>query len=161
MKSNILILLFSLYIFSCGHKNISQTSYKSDEQKIIESNLLQYFQFENSSERKVSKDSLFYTEYEDNNFVLSIHDSILPFEYNQQTLNNPYFSEKFEDSDEKKIRVKNFPKSYSVIYFNHLISLFENGKFVCFNLKNFERNLEFEKQINTSKFDYHWLINAN
>jgi len=73
-------------------------------------------------------------------------------------IRNPYFSEKYDNAEEEKDYVKNFPKSYSVIYQNSLISLFENGRFACINLDDFTRDLKLENKLNTKKFKYHWII---
>ena len=51
-----------------------------------------------------------------------------------------------------------FPVSYSIIYQNRLVSLFESGQFVCHSIPSMQRDLLFEKKINTKKFDYHWVI---
>lgn len=49
--------------------------------------------------------------------------------------------------------------SYSIILNNDLISLGGSGKFICYNLEDFKRDLDFEKQLNQKKFEYHWFIN--
>lgn len=51
-----------------------------------------------------------------------------------------------------------FPVSFSVIYRDNIVSLFEPGVFVCHKLSDFSRNYEFENILNTKQFDYHWLI---
>jgi hypothetical protein len=159
MRIFISLFLFTIYLCSCDQKKTEKILNLSEVEKVTETKLIEYFKYD-FPDKNISRDSLFYTDFEDMNFVLSIHDTLLPFEYDQKTLNKPYFNQYFADSEVEKTRVKNFPKSYSVIYFNHLISLFENGKFACFNLINFERNQDFEKKINTQKFDYHWIING-
>lgn len=50
-----------------------------------------------------------------------------------------------------------YPLSYSIILDTTLIALFEPGKFVCYNLSDFNRNFNLEKIINTKLFEYHWL----
>jgi hypothetical protein len=65
---------------------------------------------------------------------------------------------------EKEIVIKSpnenadFPVSFSVIYKDNIISLFEPGVFVCHQLKDFSRNYKFEELLNTKRFDYQWLI---
>jgi len=51
-----------------------------------------------------------------------------------------------------------FPVSYSVIYQDRLVSLFDSGQFVCHSIPAMQRDLSFEKKINTKKIDYHWVI---
>jgi hypothetical protein len=47
-----------------------------------------------------------------------------------------------------------------VIYQNKLISLFEQGKFVCHSISTLKRDKSFENKLNTKKFQYHWLIDS-
>ena len=51
-----------------------------------------------------------------------------------------------------------YPVSYSVIYQDRFISLFESGQFVCHSIPSMQRDLSFEEKINTKNFDYHWVI---
>lgn len=53
---------------------------------------------------------------------------------------------------------KPFPLSNSIIYLNNLVTLFEPGYFACYNISNQARDEDFERQLNTRKFEYHWLI---
>ena len=55
---------------------------------------------------------------------------------------------------------KTYPVSYSVVFQNNLVSLFEPGKFVCYNLYNLERNFDLENKLNTKKLKYHWILNS-
>jgi hypothetical protein len=55
---------------------------------------------------------------------------------------------------------KTYPLSYSVVYQNNLVTLFEPGKFVSYNLDKLERNLDLESKLNTKKFNYHWILNS-
>lgn len=158
MRLYLVFLVICFLLFSCGQTQPTEKSEGITE--IYENELINYFSNDSYSKGNVSKDSLYYTSFVDGNFLLSISDSLIHFNFQQKTIENPYFEIKYENSDEKIEQVKNYPKSYSVIYFNHLISLFENGKFACFNLINFERNLDFENRINTKKFDFHWIIDG-
>jgi hypothetical protein len=54
-----------------------------------------------------------------------------------------------------------FPFSYSVIYDDHLISLFKPGNFICYRLEDFSRNTELEKSLNKKKFKRHSIIDNN
>ena len=95
--------------------------------------------------------------YKSKDFNVSI--SKIPINFNIDTLvvNNPYYTDDIEDWDDNYI---NFPKSFSVIYKEHLISLFGNGKFVCHRLSDYSRNIKLEEQLNTKKFKYHWQIDG-
>ena len=53
---------------------------------------------------------------------------------------------------------KPFPLSNSIIYQNNLVTLFEPGYFACYKIGNQARDENFERQLNTRKFEYHWLI---
>ena len=54
---------------------------------------------------------------------------------------------------------KTYPVSYSVVFQNNLVALFEPGKFVCYNLDNLKRNFDLESKLNTRMFNYHWILN--
>ena len=59
---------------------------------------------------------------------------------------------------EKEIVLENpnkdnsFPISFSVIYKENIVSLFESGIFVCYKLSDFSRNEKLEKVLNTKRF---------
>lgn len=124
----------------------------------IENKLIQHFKTHNWNDNVVTRNSLYKTDFKDNNFNVSINDKLLDFETELIVIKNPYFSEKFDESEKEEIYTKNFPKSFSVIYQDNLIVLFENGKFACFDLNSLERNVAFEEQLNTKKIDYHWIV---
>ena len=44
-----------------------------------------------------------------------------------------------------------FPKSYSVLFKGHVVSLMEPGYFLCLNVKTLKRNFELEKKLNIFK----------
>ncbi len=52
-----------------------------------------------------------------------------------------------------------YPISFSVIYQDRLVALFAPGSFVCYSIPKMERDENFEKKLNTKKFQYHWLLN--
>lgn len=139
MKKCILILIFGVWSFG-----FSQNKQLDFEQKITA-----YFQEQKLYGITIAKP----------NFDISTG-NLIEFDLNEIVLNNPYFSKKYANAEEKKEEVKNLPKSFSVIFENSLISLFENGKFVCFNIGNFDRNTELENKLNTKKFKYHWIIGS-
>lgn len=94
--------------------------------------------------------------YKTDNFNVSISKNPVVFDTIHKVLKNPYFTDDFDDYDDNYI---NYPVSYSVLYNHKLISLFRNGKFVCHNLHNLKRDFNFENELNTKKFKYHWIIN--
>ncbi len=158
---NHVLILFPIYFFITSCSQSQSKENKDETEQLVERELVNYFDNKDFSKGNVSRDSLYHTDFDDGNFLLSISDNLIHFNFEQKTIENPYFDIKYENADDKRENVKNYPESYSVIYFNHLISLFENGKFACFNLINFERNLDFENHINTERFDYHWIIDGN
>lgn len=81
--------------------------------------------------------------YKAEDFQIEISDNPIPFEISNIEL------KKMDDK---------FPISYSVIYQDKLISLFEPGSFICHNISTMNRDYEFEKKINTKRFQYHWLL---
>jgi hypothetical protein len=116
-----------------------------------------YFQKQSWDEITIKSDSLYTSPFEVK-FNVSVSKNFIEFDTTHIVIKNPYFAEKYEEAEEDNDYVKNFPKSFSVIYENSLISLFENGKFACFKLDSFERDTIFEDELNTKKFKYHWII---
>lgn len=82
--------------------------------------------------------------YKSDLFEISISSNPLDLKTNHFVIDNPYGSD--------------YPIAKSVIYNNHLIALFGNGKFACIKLDNLARNVGFEKILNSKKFNYHWVI---
>jgi hypothetical protein len=128
-----------------------------DKRLNFEKKLIEHFQKQTRGRSLVTRDTLYLSPYKEE-FRVSVSDNHIEFDTNHIVIKNPYFADRYEDSEEEKQYAKNFPKSFSVIYENFLVSLFENGNFACFNLDNFERNTKFEDKLNTKKFDYHWII---
>lgn len=93
--------------------------------------------------------------YQTIDFKVSISKKPIAFDFYHSVIENPYFKEVFDDYHKNNI---NYPVSYSVIYDDRLVSLFPNGRFVCHSLVTLERDLDFEKSLNTRKFRYHWII---
>jgi hypothetical protein len=73
-------------------------------------------------------------------------------------IKNPFYTDDFDDWDDNYI---NFPISFSVIYEENLISLFDNGKFVCYNINDISRNKRLENELNTKRFKHHWVIGGS
>ncbi len=138
----ILILGFSISV-SAQNKQLN-----------FEKQLMNYFQKQSWDKITITRDSLYTSPFKEK-FNVSISKNFVEFDTTHIVVKNPYFAEKYEEG---KDYVKNFPKSFSVIYENSLISLFENGKFACFKLDSFERDTKLEDKLNTKKFKYHWII---
>lgn len=85
-----------------------------------------------------------FTAFQDS-LIVKISDEQVGFDKIELTISNP-FSENL------------LPLSFSLIYDNNLITLFEPGKFQCLKIPEMERNLEFESILNKRKFDYCILI---
>ena len=83
--------------------------------------------------------------YEGEKFNVRIADALLGLSKREIVLINP-------SND------NTFPLSFSVIFQDNLVSLFEPGCFICYKLSDFTRNTELEKKLNTKQFKYHWLI---
>ncbi|MDR0835572.1 MAG: hypothetical protein LBN11_03195, partial [Tannerella sp.] len=82
--------------------------------------------------------------FKDKNYQIEISDNPIFFDIKEIMLQNPYGD--------------NFPISLSVIYQNHIISLFDSGNFVCHAIPDMNRDMALEKTLNTKRFQYHWLI---
>ena len=100
----------------------------------------------------VSASSLYKTE----DFNISISDSPIAFDTLHLVIENPFYTDDLDGYYDNYI---NHPISYSVIYDDRLVSLFQNGGFVCYGLDSFKRDLDFEKKLNTREFKYHWVVN--
>ncbi|WKW46901.1 hypothetical protein P3875_02270 [Myroides sp. JBRI-B21084] len=146
MKKHLYILL--ILGFSVSAQNM---------QLNFEKQLVNYFQKQSWDEITITRDSLYTSPFKEK-FNVSVSKNFIKFDTTHIVIKNPYFAMKYEEAEEDKDYVKNFPKSFSVIYENSLISLFENGKFACFKLDNFERDTKLEDKLNTKKFKYHWII---
>lgn len=93
--------------------------------------------------------------YRTKEFNVSISEKPIAFDTVHVVVNNPYYTEEFDDYDDNYI---NYPVSFSVIYDERLVSLFGNGKFVCHRLDDIQRDFDLEKKLNTKRFKYHWII---
>jgi hypothetical protein len=82
--------------------------------------------------------------FKEKDYQIEISDNPIPFDRTEIVLKNPYGDL--------------FPISFSVIYQNRIISLFEPGQFVCHIIPSMDRDLELEKSLNIKQFQYHWLI---
>ena len=76
--------------------------------------------------------------------LIGLSDEPINLQMKETVLKNPYGDD--------------FPVSYSVIYKGRLISLFQSGLFTTHSIQTLERDLSYEKKINSKRFDYHWLI---
>lgn len=150
MKKHLYILLFFGYSISAGAQNPSNDI--EFEKLIVE------FKNYGSEWGFNKKDTLSLPYlYKDNDFNISISENPIYFKIDTLVIKNPYYTDDFDDWDDNYI---NFPKSFSVIYDDNLISLFGNGKFVCHNLNDYSRNKKLENKLNSKKFKYHWVIDG-
>lgn len=148
MKKHLYILLILGFSISVCAQN---------KQLNFEKQLVDYFQKQSWDEITITRDSLYTNPFKEK-FNVSVSKNFIEFDTTHIVVKNPYFAGKYEEAEEDKNYVKNFPKSFSVIYENSLVSLFENGQFACFKLDSFERDTELENKLNTKKFKYHWII---
>jgi|GEM_PF-2921738 len=82
--------------------------------------------------------------YKGKSFNVVLSSNPLPISIRDTVLKNPFNNK--------------YPLSYSVIFHNNLIALFEPGSFVCYSLPSLKRNVDLEKRLNTMKFEYHWFL---
>lgn len=150
IKKHLYILLIFGYSISVGAQNpSSEVSFEK---------LISKFKNYGSEWGFVKIDTL--TEpylYKGNYFNVSISENPIYFEIDTLVLKTPYYTDDFDDWDDNYI---NFPISFSAIYEDNLISLFDNGKFVCHNLNDNSRNKKLETELNSKKFKYHWVIDG-
>lgn len=122
---------------------------------LVFKNIFNHFQENNFNWIGQKFDSVTWNNlYKTADFNLSISENPIYFKANQLVIKNPFFTDDFDDN------YINYPVSYSVIYNDRLVSLFGNGKFVVHDLKDYKRDVEFEKELNTKKFSYHWVIDG-
>lgn len=144
IKFLILFLLFISNLISSQNKQLE-----------FETKIVEFFRQKNWNDKEITKDSLYSFEINENKGILKCS-NLIDFETNKIILNPPNF---YRNKDSiTKIYDNNYPVSYSVIYNNCIISLFENGMFWCYKLETFERDLIFEEKLNNKKFEYHWII---
>lgn len=150
MKKHLYILLFFGYSISAGAQNPSN--------EVEFEKLITEFKNYGSEWGFEKKDTLNLPYlYKGNDFNVSISENPIYFKIDTLVIKNPYYTDDFDDWDDNYI---NFPKSFSVIYDDNLISLFGNGKFVCHNLNDYSRNKKLENELNSKKFKYHWVIDG-
>lgn len=133
--STIKILLLTFTLQACGQ----QTSRQIDNVVKFDT-IVSHFKKLNYSEDTIRLPLI----HKNKDYSIKISKTPLQFELNQIVVKNPFGSE--------------YPISYSVIYQDRLITLFEQGSFFCQSTSTFERDTEFEKLLNTQKFQYHWLL---
>lgn len=146
-------LLYTFILFGFSISAFAQSKQPEFEKKLIE-----HFKKQTWKEVVVTSDSLYKSPYNEK-YRVSLSKNCIEFDTTHIVIKNPYFSDKYEEAEAEKVYVKNFPKSFSVIYENALITLFENGKFACYKLDNFGRDTILENKLNTKKFKYQWIIN--
>lgn len=53
-----------------------------------------------------------------------------------------------------------YPVSYSVVFQNHLVALFKNGQFGCYQLPDLAPDEQLERQLNTNSWKRFWLLDG-
>lgn len=145
MKKHLYILL-SLLIYS-------QSNAQNFDKLVEHFRYNNFIGFEITPRDSISENSL----YKSKDFNVLISKKPINFKIDTLVLKNPYYTDDLDDWDDNYI---NFPKSFSVIYDENLISLFGNGRFLCHNLNDYSRNIKLENELNSKKFKYHWVING-
>lgn len=97
-----------------------------------------------SMHETLKQDSIGPVVFRDVDYQIHLADKSLNLEEKLVVLKNPH-----SESD--------FPLSFSVIYKDRIISLFEPGKFACYDL-SMNRDLGLENKLNKMTFKYHWII---
>ncbi len=146
------ILILLLFLFTSERVTGQNDSLFNKTIKHFEETLIWAGQKIDEESRVISRDSLYQTK----DYNVSISDNPIYFEIEELVIQNPFFKDDvyYEDRD------KNYPVSYSIIFNEKLISLFGNGNFVVHSLNNYVRDKEFERELNTRKFNYHWIIDG-
>jgi len=136
MKTSLLLIIFiSTFFCSCGQS-------KSDTTKPIVNfdTLINRFKEYNYENDTIKLPLIYQSDYykvilSDNPIFVNIVDTVLK---------NPFGNK--------------YPLTYSLIYQDNLIALFEPGNFVCYKIPSLERNIDLERKLNTKKFSYQWII---
>ena len=136
MRNKMTFIFLSFCLAACGQTKNGQLDKFVDFGKIIE----HFEEYAKNSDDTIVLPLI----HKDKEYKIEISDTPIFFDTKEIVLKNPF--------DDK------YPVSFSVIYQNILISLFEQGKFVCHKIPSMERDIEFEKEINTKRFEYHWII---
>jgi len=144
-------MIFTFMAFclvACGQTKNGKLDKSVDFSKIIE-------HFEEYA--KHSKDTIVLPLlHENKEYRIEISDTPILFDLKEIVIKSPFD----KPSDRAYGMYYKYPISFSVIYQNRLISLFERGEFVCHTIPSMKRDIEFEKEINTKKFEYHWIIDG-
>jgi len=129
---------FFLLIFcsaACGQEIIEHIDSSANFESIIK-----HFKEHNYSNETIRLPLI----HQDRDYKIEISNNPISFKLTWIHLDNPI--------DHK------YPISYSVIYQNKLVSLFEPGIFACYSIPELSRDTVFEKELNKRKFQYHWIL---
>ena len=146
------ILLIITLFFSCKNKMEIDENINSP----YSSYLIKHFSKKSKNVRWLlkEKDSVSNSLlFKHGNYIISVSNDPLIKKTKNVILKNPYYKEVEKDA----YNSNNYPISYSVVYNNKLISLFNEGKFVCHDLKVIERNFDLEKKLSLYDFENFWL----
>jgi hypothetical protein len=128
-------ILLTFCLTACGQNKTKPTDHSVKFDTIIK-----HFKERNYSQDIIKLPLI----YQGKDYKIVISNNPIAFDLKETTLKNPI--------DGK------YPISYSVIFKDQLVSLFEPGTFVCHSIPALTRDTEFEKYLNTKKFQYHWLL---
>ncbi|MEO1484405.1 MAG: hypothetical protein AAFU57_01580 [Bacteroidota bacterium] len=144
MKRN-LLFLFGLLLFTNSKAQNFDT--------LIDKFKVNLFDLVRIPQDSVTKDTL----YKTSDFEVSISKNPITINVDSFIIKNPNYTEDIDDWDDNYI---NYPKSPTVIFEENLISLFDNGKFICHSLNGYTRNRKLEEKLSSKHFNYHWSIDG-
>lgn len=131
---------FMLLTFSLAAYGQTKPKQTKAENSVKFDTIIKHFKERNYSQEAIILPLI----HQDKDYKIVISDNPIAFDLKEAVLKNPI--------DGK------YPISYSVIYKDKLVSLFEPGTFVCHSIPALTRDTEFENYLNTKKFQYHWLL---
>jgi hypothetical protein len=138
IRRKMIFILMTFCLVACA-----QTKNRQFEKFVNFDKIIEYFEeYAKVMEETIVLPLVYKSDAEE--YSIEISDTPISFDIKEIVIKNPF--------DDK------FPVSFSVIYKDRLISLFEQGKFVCHTIPSMQRDIEFEKEINTKNFEYHWII---
>lgn len=128
-------ILFTVCLTVCG-----QTKTKQLNNPVKFDTIIEYFKKRNH----LHDSTILPLVYQNKDYKIEISNNPIALDLIETVLKNPIDS--------------TYPISYSVIYKDKLVSLFEPGIFICHSIPGLIRDTEFENKINTKKFQYHWIL---
>jgi hypothetical protein len=81
---------------------LSISTFAQNKQLNLERKLVDHFQRQTWGKVSVTRDNLYLSPYKEK-FKVSVSDNYIEFDTNHIVIKNPYFADKFENVDDKKI----------------------------------------------------------